>query len=65
MPLDPSNLLCNDKICTLWKGDQLLYLDENHLSEAGAISLEPMFSSIFETMKKGDSLLKLGRQDVI
>ena len=50
--IDPTSILCaRGGICDLERGGELLYRDENHLSVAGALALEPVFRGVFETMR--------------
>ena len=49
--IDPATLLCTQGgLCTLLNNDQLLYRDEDHLSTAGALRLEPLFVQFFQNM---------------
>ena len=50
--IDPKVMLCaNGAECDLERDGKLLYRDENHLSIAGAMALEPLFTPIFLHMQ--------------
>jgi peptidoglycan/LPS O-acetylase OafA/YrhL len=50
--IDPSTILCKEGgICELETGSNLLYRDEDHLSTAGAMMLEPLFANFFGSMR--------------
>ncbi len=49
--IDPATILCKtDGLCELEGGGRLIYRDEDHLSTAGAMVLEPLFTPVFERM---------------
>lgn len=49
--INPATLLCKKGgFCDLKSGGKLIYRDESHLSTSGAMSLEPLFTPIFEGM---------------
>ena len=48
--IDPSSIFCSKKVCDLERDGKILYRDENHLSIAGAMAMEPLFTKIFERM---------------
>ena len=49
--IDPAALLCKSSgLCELAQKGVFLYRDEDHLSTAGAMSLEPLFTRLFESM---------------
>lgn len=52
--LNPSTVMCSDRTCPMRQGDTLLYADDNHLSKAGAMNLEPLFIPAFRTMSSGN-----------
>jgi hypothetical protein len=57
--IDPSIIFCSNKVtCVLRDKDMLLYADENHLSPAGAMSLEPLFRPIFRQIRVSDVVNK-------
>lgn len=43
----PSDLLCGDKVCLVYKDGKSLYYDDDHLSQAGAEYLSPLFAPVF------------------
>ena len=50
--IDPSKQLCHSgKSCDIIRNEYLLYRDENHLSIAGVMSLEPLFQPSFTQMR--------------
>ena len=52
--IDPTSLFCQEGgPCALEKSGTLLYKDENHLSVAGALSLQPLFAPVFAQMAQG------------
>ncbi len=51
--IDPTTILCaNDAACMLEHDGKFIYRDESHLSTAGAMSLWPIFTPIFEDMNR-------------
>jgi peptidoglycan/LPS O-acetylase OafA/YrhL len=48
--LDPATILCTI-LCDLERSGVLIYRDDNHLSTAGAMLLEPLFRNVFENMR--------------
>jgi peptidoglycan/LPS O-acetylase OafA/YrhL len=51
--LDPASILCaKNSVCDLERNGQLLYRDENHLSTAGVMTLEPLFEPVFESIQR-------------
>ncbi|UYZ82833.1 acyltransferase [Entomomonas sp. E2T0] len=44
--LDPTDYLCENGICHAQKGNTPLYVDDNHLSDQGAMELAPLFQKI-------------------
>jgi len=49
--IDPSAILCGKTECDLEKNGELLYIDDHHLSKAGALLLEPLVATIFDRMQ--------------
>jgi len=50
--IDPATILCKEGgLCELESGGRLIYRDEDHLSTAGAMVLEPLFTPVFESMR--------------
>ena len=50
--IDPKVMLCRSGgACDLERDGKLLYRDENHLTIAGAMTLEPLFTPIFLRMQ--------------
>ena len=50
--IDPSSVLCEKEgLCELEKKGILMYRDGDHLSTAGAMSLEPLFTNVFLVMR--------------
>lgn len=45
--LSPEDYLCDSQICAVTRDGKSLYVDYNHLSQAGAATLVPMFERIF------------------
>jgi peptidoglycan/LPS O-acetylase OafA/YrhL len=45
--VDPWPFLCRD-LCRVTEGERVLYFDNNHLTNAGARYLAPLFASLFE-----------------
>ena len=50
--LDPTEQFVNTskKLCRVAEGGKSLYMDEGHLSSAGAMLLRPLFEPIFKEM---------------
>ncbi len=49
--IDPATILCKEGgSCELESDGGLMYRDEDHLSTAGAMVLEPLFTPVFERM---------------
>lgn len=44
--------LCDHKVCRATAGGKALYVDDDHLSPAGAMLIEPALRSVFEGMRK-------------
>jgi hypothetical protein len=44
--IDPATMLCDDKRCRLQDNGRSLYIDSNHLSAYGAVSLLPLFMPV-------------------
>jgi len=48
--LDPGDLLCSGKRCSLVSAGQILYVDDDHLSTYGALALKPIFAPLFSAL---------------
>jgi hypothetical protein len=48
--IDPSQILCDSLSCSIQKNGKMLYRDENHISNAGAMLLQPLLTPIFQQM---------------
>ncbi len=46
--LDPRPYLCDAETCSIWSGDEVVYFDNNHLNNAGAALVAPLFRPVFE-----------------
>ncbi len=45
--LDPRPYLCDSETCSVWAGDKVIYFDNNHLTNAGAAVVAPVFRPAF------------------
>jgi hypothetical protein len=45
--IKPAELLCEDKRCMIHKDGRSFYSDDDHLSQAGAEYLSPLFAPVF------------------
>ncbi|CUH64780.1 O-acetyltransferase OatA [Thalassovita gelatinovora] len=45
--LDPRPYLCNALRCSIWAGEEVVYFDNNHLTNTGAARVAPVFASVF------------------
>lgn len=46
--LDPLPKLCDDLACSIFVQDQVIYFDNNHVTNAGAYYLAPLFQPVLE-----------------
>jgi len=47
--INPSEVLCSDKMCRRWENGDWLYIDNNHLSSKGAGKVRPLISKLFNS----------------
>lgn len=45
--IKPADMLCNETLCLVSKDGKSLYFDDDHLSQAGAEYLSPLFAPVF------------------
>ncbi|SEP94759.1 acyltransferase family protein [Thalassovita taeanensis] len=50
--IDPRPRLCDAVVCSVLRGDQVLYFDNNHLTNAGARALRDLFLPVFRQGKR-------------
>lgn len=60
--IDPASLLCDHNRCRTMMGDDVLYVDHDHLSSAGAMHLADLFRPVFEDLQ-GPPAVQVGSSD--